>query len=118
MPGFFIPFTPQPEEAETKYAALLAAHHYPVSSQSRLFRLGFQHAGRTCVAEVGKEIEPWAERTGCVLGIIESDHMISIFTFIRNGLAHPPILCSPEKVTEREYFEDFSPLGAIETTSQ
>lgn len=57
-----------------------------------------------------------ANRLGA--GHHKSDHMISIFTLIRNGLAQPPILCSPEKVTEREYFEDFLPLDAMETESQ
>jgi len=108
LPKFFFPYAATPEQAEQAYQGFLeTAKTYPLADpNSRLYRIRFQHHGCSHVAEVGKEITDWPEPHGPVLAIAESNHLITILTQ-RSVLAGDRVVASPEKASEREYFDDY-----------
>jgi len=81
---------------------------------SRLIRLRGSTAsdlsGKETIATVGDDMTGWPEEHGTVLAIYESTNEISIYTQ-RSVIKGDVINVGPEKVTAREYFDDFRPTS-------
>jgi hypothetical protein len=107
MPSFFVLFADSAEQAERVYGVFKKNHGYLVPADaSRLFQISFRYHGRILKVAVGKQIDGFPEPVGPVLGIIESQSLVTIHTQLRGGLSATPILVSPDEVTERVFFDN------------
>lgn len=113
MPDFFVPYAVSPEEAESVYNGFIKnSATYPLRyPTSRLFRISFKYRDKIIHAEVGRELSYWPEPEGQVLGIIETTGLVLVHAHLRGGLSATPIMVSPDDVSERVYFDNFSLPG-------
>jgi hypothetical protein len=107
MPNFFVPFADSPGQAERAYSGFRQQNQYPTVGNSRIFKISYDYRGKLLTAEVGKDFSGFPEPVGAVLAIVESSNLVTIHTQLRGGLSATPILVSPNKITERVYFDDF-----------
>jgi hypothetical protein len=81
-PTFFVPFTPDPAQAEVSYAWLANACGAPVPQlNQRVWQLLWLHHGEVVEAEVGKALSSFLERgESPVVAILDKGELYAVFT--------------------------------------
>ncbi len=81
-PTFFVPFTPDPAQAEVSYAWLANACGAPVpASSQRVWQLLWLHHGELVEAEVGKPLPSFLEHgRSPVVAILDKGDLYAVFT--------------------------------------
>lgn len=107
MAKFFIPSSDDSAHAEQIYDEFCSQTTYPLTgTDRRLCGLAYTHDGKRLEATVGEDFADFPEVVGVVLAIVETQHLVYIFTVIRGALSATPIYVSPTEVLNRTYFDN------------